>query len=67
MTPEIYDSVNKVVNSALEEIAPQKKESDKNGLRLLEQWKEFDYHDRNLWIKIMKILIIIITHYNVDE
>jgi hypothetical protein len=55
MTPLIYDSVNKVVNSALEEITPPKKESDEYGLRLLEQWKEFDYHDRNWWIKIMKI------------
>jgi hypothetical protein len=55
MTPEIYDSVNKVGNSVLEEIAPPKKKSDENGLRALEQWKEFDYYDRNWWIKVMKI------------
>jgi hypothetical protein len=53
--PEIYESVDKVVNSDLDEIAPLKKESDENVLRGLEQWKEFDYYDRNWWIKVMKI------------
>jgi hypothetical protein len=47
LTREIYDSANKVINSTSKEISPLKKKSDENGLRVLEQWKEFDYHERS--------------------